>query len=198
VFGGLDLGDSASYVVGGGIMENSKHFVFSGDVSRDNDGKSNDGVNTTRRGHNDRFKGSSYFRFSNGLFIGGGARWAKQYTPAYTKEQWHPTVGAGADLLSPFFSTRIQADYVLPQGAEHTSRSGCTVPKGQCGSGVQGPEFSIFFPSPRVKGHFFARITIGVFGAHTTVTSTDPVLTAQQKSQTVFASEAQFTFLYRF
>mgnify|MGYP001371998100 CR=1 FL=1 len=147
VYSGLDLGDGAAYIGGIGLMENTKHFLFAGDASYDDEGKSNDGVNLSSKGHNRRFKGSAYFRLSDGWFFGGGARWAKLYTAVYTKEQWHPTFGIGKDIIGPFFSTRIQSDYVLPYGAEHTSASGCTVPKGQCGSGTQGPEFTFFFPS---------------------------------------------------
>lgn len=198
VYGGLDLGDSPSYVVGAGLLETSKHFVFSGEASYDNDGKSNDNDNITRSGHDRRLKGSAYYRTEGGWFVGAGARWSKLYTVLYTKQQWHQTVGAGKDIVGPFFSTRIQGDYVLPQGAEHTSASGCAVPKGQCGSGVQGPEFSLFFPSPAVKAHLFARITIGAYSAHTTITSTDPHLTEIQKGHRIFLGETELTLAWRF
>lgn len=199
IYAGPELGDSAALVLGGGVMENTTHFLFSGEASRDNDGKSNDNVNVDTRGHNDRFQGAAYIRTTSGWFFGGGAHWSRLYTKAYTKEQWHPTVGFGNDILwGPQFSARIQMDYILPQGAEHTSASGCTVPKGQCGSGVQGPEFSIFIPNPVLKGHFFARFLIATLIAHDTITSTDPALTKIQTGHHFGFPESQFTFMFRF
>lgn len=197
-YGGLDLGDGPAYTVGAGLMENSKHFLFTGSASYDNDGKSNDNVNITRNGHNRRFNGSAYYSTSNGWFFGGGARWSKEYTAAYTKEQWHPTVGFGTDYIDPFFSARMQMDYVLPFGAEHVSASGCTVPKGQCTNNLQGPTFTVYMPSPRTKGHIFAQFILGTWWGNQTVTSTDPVLTAIQKGNVVVVSEFQITMLYRF
>lgn len=198
IYGGLDLGDSAAYVVGAGITENTKHFLFAGEASHDNDGKSNDNDNRTRNGYDNRFKASAYFRWGSGFFLGGGARWAKLTTFAYSKEQWHPTIGIGSDFIGPFASGRLQMDYVTPWGAEHTSASGCAVPKGQCGSGIQGPEFSLYMPSPAVRGHVFARITIAAYAGHTTITSTDPVLTAAQVKRRVWLAETQITLGCRF
>jgi hypothetical protein len=198
VYGGLDLGDSAAYVGGAGLMEDTKYFIFQGDASYDNDGKSNDNANITHNGHNRRFKSSAYWRFGGGMFIGGGARWSQLSTLAYQKEQWHPTVGIGQDYIVPFFSTRLQVDYTLPWGAEHVSANGCTVPNGQCTNNVSGPEFSIYLPSPAVRGHVFFRATIAIWRAHETVTSTDPVLTRQQVGNTFFVPETQLTMLYRF
>lgn len=198
VYGGLDLGNNVGYVGGVGLQENTMHFLFAGDASYDNDGKSDDNANVLRNGFDRRFKGAAYARLTNGWFFGAGARWALLHSAAYDKEQWHPTAGIGKDIIDDDFSMRFVADYVTPFGAEHTSRNGCTVPKGQCGNGVQGIDVSLFFPSPQVRGHFFARITIGAYGAHATVTSTDPKLTSQQKSSLSALSETQLTLMYRF
>ena len=197
VYGGLDLGNGPAYIGGVGVLETSPHFLFSGEASYDNDRKSDDNVNIHPNGHDRRFQGSAYYDYKD-WFFGGGARWAKEYTLAYTKEQWHPTVGFGTDYITEFFSTRIQMDYILPYGSEHVSHSGCDVPKGQCTNDVQGPSFKVFFPSPKTRSHFFFRAALGTYWGHETVTSTDPELTRKQKGDIIPVSEFQMTLMYRF
>lgn len=197
VYGGLDLGDSAAGIVGGGVAINATHFVLNTEASYDTDGKSDDNTGHNPKGRNRKLKGTAYYRLSNGLYFGGGARWSRLDTSNYAKQQWHPVVGMGKDFIRDTFSFRLQGDYALP-GAEHVSPQGCTVPKGQCTNQLQGAEISFFIPSPALAKHFFVRFLYGGYLGHTTVTSIDPVLTAQQKASRVVTGESQMTLLYRF
>src|SRR5690349_14028623 len=67
------------------------------------------------------------------------------------------------------FARRGQAPYLLP-GSDHLNRT-------------QGPEFSVWFPSPATDHRFFLRDTVGIFVIHETITNlSDNPLTDSQTS----------------
>jgi hypothetical protein len=92
---------------------------------------------------------------------------------------------------------RLQVDYKL-KGAEHVDPKGCAVPNGQCTNDLQGPMISFYLPSPAAAGHLFWRETAGIYTFHDTLRSTDPLLTALQKSHRSTAALLEFTMMYRF
>ncbi len=210
VYGGLGL-NSGGYAplsgnVGAGLRIDTNRVIWVASVAYDNAHKSNDNTINNYKGH-DRGMGSSiYYRFNSGWFVGGGAGWSQLSTTNYTKQSFHPSLGGGRDYVHKEcaaedcvarWSMRLQVDYKL-KGAEHVDPKGCTVPDGQCTNDLQGPEFSFYMPSPALAGHLFWRETLGVYTFHNTVTSTDPSLTALQKSQRSVASFLEFTMMYRF
>jgi len=93
----------------------------------------------------------------------------------------------------------VQIDYTL-KGAEkqHVDPKGCTVPNRQCTNDLQEPMFSLFMPSPSLARHVFWRTTLWIYTFHTTVTSTDPSLTALQKGQRSVTAFLNVGMMYRF
>lgn len=63
---------------------------------------------------------------------------------------------------------------------------------------LQGPMFTFYLPSPSLARHLFWRSPVGVYTFHTTLTSTDPSLTALQKSQRSATAFLTVTMMYRF
>jgi hypothetical protein len=187
---------------GVGLSSESSHFSWRAEADYDNAKKVNDLVNGIS-GHNagrDRgLRTSGYYRFSNGWLVGPGIRWSELSTTGYQKQSWHGTMGVGKDFIRDDFSSRLTADILMPGvGSEHVNRQGCTVPKGQCTSGPQGVDVHYFLPTPATRGHFFFVVNAGVYVVHTTVTSTDPKLTATQKSQRSPTGSTSMTLLVRF
>jgi hypothetical protein len=124
-------------------------------------------------------KGRAFFRTDRGWYFGGGAQWSKLSTAIYAKQAWRPTFGGGKDLFRENFSMRTQVLYVLP-GSDHLNA-------------VQGPEISLWLPSPASRSHFFYRQTLGIYGFHqTSVPGNSGV------NQRYLASFLQFTAMYRF
>jgi hypothetical protein len=107
------------------------------------------------------------------------AQWNKLTTALYSKQGWRPTFGAGKDVIRENFSMRAQAMYVLP-GTDRLNA-------------VQGPEISIWMPSPAPKGHFFYRQTLGIYEFHQTSVPANPG--TQNRS---VASFLEFTIMCRF
>jgi hypothetical protein len=105
-------------------------------------------------GHSLYLRGSAFYKFQNGWYIGGGARWSKLITDIYSKEAWRPQAGVGKDWIKPNFSARGQALYVFP-GTDRLNA-------------VQGPEFSLWLPSPATKRHWFFHQTLGIYEYHQT------------------------------
>jgi hypothetical protein len=103
---------------------------------------------------------------------------------------------AAADCVAQW-SIRLQVDYKL-KGAEHVDPKGYALPNGQCANDLEGPMISFYLPSPAAAGHLFWRETAGIYTFHDTLTSTDPSLTALQKSHRSTAALLEFTMMYRF
>ena len=192
--------------IGGGLRIDQNHLIWSASAAYDNSHKSNDNTIGNANGHQRSLDSSIYYRFSNGWFAGGGASWSELSTTNYTKQDFHPSVGGGKDYFhkdcagedcATRWSMRLQVDYKL-KGAEHVDAKGCSVPNGQCTNDLQGPMVSFFLPSPAMAGHLYWRETVGVYTFHDTVTSTDPALTALQKSHRSTTAFLDFTMMYRF
>ena len=162
--------------VGVGLRIDSRHFLASAEASYDNGHKTNDGDQPNPSGHDRGLAAATHFRLAAGWFAGVGARWSQLSTTNYSKSGWRPTFGGGKDYFLrgckgedcvTEFSMRLRVDYVLP-GTDHFNA-------------VQGPLFSFYMPSPAAKGHFFLRMTQGIYEFHETVTEPyNVVLTRQQ------------------
>jgi len=210
IYGGLGL-NGGGYAplagkVGAGLRIDQNHLIWSASAAYDNSRKSNDNTTNNTSGHERALDSSIYYRFNNGWFAGGGASWSELSTTNYTKQDFHPSVGGGKDYFHQQcaaedcvtrWSMRLQVDYKL-KGAEHVDARGCSVPNGQCTNDLQGPMVSFFMPSPALAGHWYWRETVGVYTFHETVTSTDPALTALQRSHRSVTSFLEFTMMYRF
>ncbi|MFZ0770755.1 MAG: hypothetical protein WCA49_09390 [Candidatus Sulfotelmatobacter sp.] len=180
--------------VGGGLRIDSRHFLASAEGSYDNGHKTNDNDQPNPSGHDRGLVGTSYFRFSSGWFLGAGARWSQLSTTNYAKSAWRPTFGGGKDYFhrecsvencAADFSFRLGVDYVLP-GADHSNA-------------VQGPLISFYMPSPSAKGHFFFRLSQGIYEFHETVTEpSNLTLTRQQIGDRSVTSFCELTLMYRF
>jgi hypothetical protein len=90
-----------------------------------------------------------------------------------------PTVGAEKDFFRDQFSARTQIVYILPD-------------RGRLNA-FQGPEISVWFPSPATHFHFFYRETITIYEFHQASVSGGSG--TQDKSTT---AAVQFTLMYRF
>jgi hypothetical protein len=63
----------------------------------------------------------------------------------------------------------------------------------------QGPEFSLWMPSPLTSHHFFTRETVGINMSHSTVTDpSDATLTAEQIGNRSVSGFVSMNLLYRF
>lgn len=174
-----------------GIMENAPHFVFDGYVAIDNGKKVNDGTLNNIKGHDDYVAGFLGYR-QNNWYFGGGMRWNQLVTSNYTKgTNFFQAVRQG-DIRYQFgggkdwyynnaynFSYRVQALYLLPPQHESVAYPAAPgVPSSVCqgcGNGVQGPELTLWMPSPADgRHHFFVREILGIYEFHTTVTEPCP------------------------
>jgi hypothetical protein len=179
---------------GGGLRVDSARFLAFAEGSYDNGHKTNDGDQPNPKGHDRGLDGAAYFRFSSGWYLGAGASWSQLSTTNYTKGGWRPTFGGGKDYFhrrcagedcASDFSMRLGVDYVMP-GTDHTNA-------------VQGPLLTLFMPSPSSKGHFFFRMTEGIYEFHETVTEpANAPLTQQQIGDRSMTSFGELTLMYRF
>ena len=210
VFAGLGVNGGGysplSGSLGGGLRIDTSRLIWEAEGSYDNARKTDDNTIDNDKGHSRHLDSSIYYRFDSGWFVGGGAGWEELSTTNYTKQAFRPSIGGGKDYFRKQcaaedcvneFSMRWQVDYTL-KGAEHVDPQGCTVPNGQCTNDLQGPMLSLYLPSPALARHVFWRTTLGIYTFHTTVTSTDPTLTALQKSQRSATAFLNFVIMYRF
>jgi hypothetical protein len=210
IYGGLGLKGGGyapmSGEVGGGLRIDKTHLIWAASAAYDNSHKANDNTLSNDNGHERSLDSSIYYRFTNTWFVGGGASWSQLSTTNYAKQEFHPSVGGGRDYFHKEcaaencvaqWSMRLQVDYKL-KGAEHVDAKGCAVPNGRCTNDLQGPMISFYLPSPAAAGHLFWRETAAIYTFHDTLTSTDPSLTALQKSHRLTAAFLEFTMMYRF
>jgi len=179
IYGGLALSRGASYspaagTVGGGLNIDSTHLIVLIETSAQNAHKQDSGT-----GSELDLKGRAFLRTGVGWYFGGGAQWSKLSTALYDKQAWRPAFGGGKDLFYENFSMRAQILYVLP-GSDHLNA-------------VQGPEISLWMPSPASRSHLFYRQTLGIYEFHQTSVPGNPGL-----NQRYVASFLQFTAMYRF
>ena len=179
MYGGLALSRGAGYspaagIVGGGLNIESSRLIVLAESSAENAHKRDSGT-----GIELDVKGRAFVRAAEGWYFGGGAQWSKLSTVLYDKQAWRPTFGGGKDLLRENFSLRAQILYVLP-GSDHLNA-------------VQGPEISLWMPSPASRSHVFYRQRIGIYGFHqTSVPGNSGV------NERYLASFVEFTAICRF
>lgn len=196
-FGGTDLdGNGAAvlnYTIGAGVQQETKHYSFDAFARYINTRKIDDNTINNHSGRTRELYGAARYRLQNGWLLGGGARWSELSTTNYVKQHWSPFAGGGKD----WEDAGMRIDY-LWNASEHVSRNGCTVPNGQCTNGEKGFDFQWFVPSLRSNSRVLFRMDVLPIIFHTTVTSSDPVLTHQQKSDVGIASWLDFTLLFRY
>jgi hypothetical protein len=210
VYGGLGVNGGGyaplSGTVGAGLRIDRTHLIWEGSASYDNGHKSNDNTANNLKGRDRGLESSIYYRTHEGWFGGGGAGWSQLSTTNYSKQVFNPSIGGGKDYFHKEcaaedcvadWSMRLQTDYKL-KGVEHVDAQGCNVPNGQCTNDLQGPMFTLYLPSPALARHLYWRQTAGVYMGHETVTSTDPTLTALQKSAGSVSPYLNFALMYRF
>jgi len=196
-FTGVQLDGNGSkvinYDIASGIQQEGARFSLDAYTQYVNTRKTNDNTIDNFNGRTRTIHFMPRYRASNGWLIGVGARWNQLSTTNYVKEATRVFVGGGKDWPS----TRVSVDYLWTL-SEHVNSQGCPVPHGQCTNGVQGLDFQWFLPSPRSRSHFLFRMDFTPFWFHTTVTTTDPVLTKQQLSEHSVGSTLSYTMLVRY
>ncbi len=178
VYGGLAANQggysSTAGTVGGGFNVEKLHFIGLAEGWFENAAKLDSGTGiefgTRARG---------FYRTRQGWYFGGGAQWSALSTSEYSKQAWRPTFGGGKDFGRENFSMRTQVLYVLP-GSDHLNA-------------LQGPEISLWLPSPVSRSHFFYRQTIGLYEFHQTSVPGNPGTSARFTS-----SFMEFTAMYKF
>lgn len=196
-YGGLDLegngSDVLDYIIGIGIQENTRHLLFDGYGEYTNTRKTSDNTINNHSGRTRVLYAAPRYRSRAGWFLGGGLRWSELSTTNYVKQGVRPFFGGGKD----WHSARVSADY-LWTASEHVNRKGCPVPKGQCTNSVRGIDFLWLMPSPMSKSPVLFRMDFTPFWFHTTVTTTDPVLTRRQEGEMSVGSTLSYTLLFRY
>lgn len=203
---------SGAYQLQAGFLLNSKYLVGDTYVAYDNGKKINDATEYNNKGHDRYINSFLAFKHSNSYF-GVGPRWSQLSTTNYTKGlnvieaakngDFRVQAVVGHDVVGNFFSFRGQVNYVFPPFHESvsypsTSTSPASICSG-CGNGLQGPELSLFFPSPASKGHFIYRMTLALYEFHTTVTDpTNAQLTRAQDTDRHLTASTTFLLMYRF
>jgi hypothetical protein len=179
---------------GAGLRIDSEHLLFDSNASYDNGHKVNDNTANNYKGHDRGLSGTAYYRLSSAWFFGVGAEWDQLSTTNYTKASWHPMFGGGRDLFMRNcvaegcrrdFSARLSVDYAT-KGSDW--QNGC-----------QGPQVTVYMPSPSAKRHILYSHTFAIYRFHDTVTDrTDPALTAEESSNHHFTATMKMSLMYRF
>ncbi len=177
-FGGLSLNGAgygpAAGTIGAGLDLDATRIITMAEVAADNARKQDSGT-----GHDLFMKARVFYRDRAGWYFGGGLQRNKLTTIDYSKQAWRPSFGGGKDFIHETFSLRTQALYILP-GADHLNA-------------VQGPELSLWLPSPASKSHWLYREVIGIYEYHQTSVAENPG--TENRSVTCFTD---FTIQYRF
>jgi len=159
VDGGLSLMQGGYFPaagnLGAGLNIEASRFMAVAAVSADDAHKLDSGT-----GHDTYLQARAFLRLNRGWYSGGGAQWNKLATDIYSKQAWRLAFGGGKDLFRDNFSLRAQVLYVLP-GTDRLNAS-------------QGPEISLWLPSPATNHHFFYCQTLAIYGAHQTSVPGDP------------------------
>ena len=160
----------AGWEAGAGLMWDRPHFVFDSFAGYDNGRKTNDGGNNNPKGHDRMLRGFAGYKFGSS-YVGAGARWSELDTTNYAKVGWHPEIGVGHDFWPhdeyyPNFA-RVQVAWMFREQGEVVRLPGlpdCHV----CGNGSQGPDFTLWIPSPADSKHkhIFAKMNVVPFMYH--------------------------------
>ena len=181
-------------VAGVGFRIDSDRFLLDAAGEYDSGHKTNDNDQPNPNGHDRTLAGSAYYRHGSKWFFGGGARWDQLSTTNYSKSAWRPTIGGGMDYFrhncAPEnclggFSMQMSVDYITT-GSDWQN-------------GSHGPQFTVYIPSPSLKGHIFLREELGIYRIHETVTDrTNIVMTGEQTSDHAWDSFLEVTIMCRF
>jgi len=179
VYGGLELNSGGGYSpaagsTGVGVDLEDSRFMALAEVSVANAEKQDSG-----NGYEVHAKSRLFLRNRGNWFYGGGAQWNRLATSTYSKQFIRPAVGGGKDIFRESFSMRAQLLYLLP-GTDRLNA-------------LQGPEFSLWLPSPASARHFFYRQTVGIYEFHETSVPGNPGTNDRS-----VASFSELTLMYRF
>ncbi len=178
VYGGLSLNGSGYYPASGaagtGMNLETTHVLAGAEIWAGNAHKQDSGT-----GYEIGGQARLFCHTGRNLYFGAGAQWSKLTTSIYSKQGWRPTFGGGKDFMRESFSARAQLMYVLP-GTDRLNA-------------LQGPELSLWMPSPATHAHLFYRETVGVYEFHQTSVPGNSGI--QDRSFTTFV---QFTVMYRY
>lgn len=188
-----------------GLNVDTRHFLLESSATFDTAGKTNDGTENNDKGHNIACGSDVFYRLSSGWFFGSGLNWSKTITTNYDKEATHPAVGGGKD----FASFRLQFTYFREENeiTHYPTLVQFTPGPGQaqfsytchCGSGVNGFETQLWYPSPMSTHHIFFHATLQTYWFHTTITDPyDTALTQQQESSRNSSGGLNYSLMYRF
>ncbi len=178
-FGGFAPSAGAGYsatagTIGGGLDFETSRLIAVTELSIEDAHKLDSGTGTETH-----FMTRLFVREPGTWYFGGGVQWSELDTALYSKHAWRPGFGAGKDFIHETFSARAQALYLLP-GTDHLN-------------GVQGPELSLWVPSPAVHRHWFYRQVVGIYEFHQTSVPGNPGL--DDRSASTFL---ELTVMYRF
>lgn len=197
----------------GGIYEDYKHLVSDMYVAIDNGKKSNDGTLNNIKGHDDYLSGFLAYRPGTNAYYGFGPRWNQLVTSNYTKGtnlfqavrngDFRVQAVYGRDFGGVYkgkeWAIRGQVSYVFPPFHESVaypaSSTGPSYVCSGCGNGLQGPEFSAFFPSPKLSKHWTFVETFGIYEFHDTYTIPGGYPGERNRRAT---ATADFSVRYRF
>ncbi|HEX8815934.1 MAG TPA: hypothetical protein VF753_10575 [Terriglobales bacterium] len=176
--GGLSLlhggYDPAAANVGAGVNLEMAKFLAVAEISADDAHKT-----TSDSGYDAYFQARAFVRVKRDWFAGGGGQWNQLTANVYSKQAWRPAIGGGKDFFGEDLSARAQLLYVFA-GDDHQN-------------GSQGPEFSLWLPSPALHRHFFYHQTLGIYQSHQT--SVPGNSGTNDHFMSLFAG---FTLMYRF
>lgn len=178
-YGGLALNSGGGYSPAAGSGGAGVDFEISRLTALTEFSAANATKQDSGTGYELHAKSRAFLRTRNNWFYGGGAQWNRLATSAYSKEFWRPAFGGGKDIFRESISMRAQVLYVLP-GTDHLNA-------------LQGPEISLWLPSPASAKHFFYRQTIGIYEFHQTSVPGNPGTDNRS-----VASFSEFTMMYRF
>lgn len=179
IYGGFAPSDGAGYssaagTLGGGLNIEASRVIGLTEVSVEDEHKLDSGT-----GAEAHFQTRWFVRAPGTWYFGGGAQWNDLDTVLYSKHAWRPGFGAGKDFIRETFSARAQALYLLP-GTDHLNA-------------LQGPELSLWIPSPAMHHHWFYRQVLGIYEFHQTSVPGNSGL--QDRSVATFL---ELTAMYRF
>lgn len=174
-----------SVSVGAGVDGETNHVIGTAEADYEFVRKINDGTVDNAKGRVRSLSGRVFGRLNSGWYLGGGMQWNQLATTNYSKSVTRPVFGGGKDIVHSDFSMRAQAVYLL-KGNDWQN-------------GTQGPELSVWFPSPSQHGHVFYRLAVQISHFHGTVDSPNPVTAeAERKLGGGVTSYVQNEIIVRF
>jgi len=182
-----------AYRLEAGLEIDSLHWIARAIGAFDNCHESKDNLPPNPGGHDRYLDAEGYVRPGwRQLFVGLGWKWSELSTTNFAITSNQPQFGGGYDVIhrkcaacSINFSTRLAVNWIV--GAKDWR------------TGSHGPEISLSFPSPRVKGHWFWLGRVGIMSVHDVVTDPSNIpQTLSQRADRSITSYETFGVQYRF